>query len=79
MNRILNDPKAMVEAKYNYGYYVQSLNNKASRDGVGMYIERVQELAITDEDSKIKCMVSEHLLHKSCNSTAIIPCSRQQI
>ena len=52
MKRILSNEKAIVEAKSKWDYYIPRIIKQAKMEK-GMQIEKkVQEIAITDEDSK---------------------------
>ena len=53
MKRILQDPKAIVDAKSKWEYYVPRIIKQAKIEK-GMQIQKkVQEIAITNEDCKI--------------------------
>lgn len=55
MKRILSNEKAIIDAKTKWDYYVPCIIKQAKMEK-GMQIEkRVQEIAITDEDSKTNC------------------------
>ena len=55
MKRILNEEKAIAEAKAKWEYYIPRIIKQAELEK-GMQIEKkVHELAITNEDSKSKC------------------------
>lgn len=54
MKRILSNKKAIVEANSKWDYYIPCIKKQAKMEK-GMQIEKkVQEIAITDEDSKTK-------------------------
>ena len=55
MKRILSNEKAIIDTKTKWDYFVPRIIKQAKMEK-GMQIEkRVQEIAITDEDSKTNC------------------------
>lgn len=53
MKRILNNPKAIVDAKLKWEYYVPRIIKQAKAEKGMQILKKAQEIVITDEDCKI--------------------------
>ena len=55
MKRILNEEKVITKAKAKWEYYIPRIIKQAQLEKGAQIERKIYELAITDEDSMIKC------------------------